>query len=539
MKKIFAVSAALLFSVSAVSALDFAPKFSAQEAPRKIKDAPRKVDLTPATYAIINSTPAGERVPDLTWWSDACHPAASGQGIEWVSVSGFAAQVVINGNKIYINSPLTLLSDLAQAWIEGTISDDGKTATFPTPQAYMLNNFDILFATRCNPDGTPDPNNLNLVFSIEDGNFVQTDGGVLLLTNLQGGFYGYGEKDIVMQKITDEKVSLPEGATTESYLLEFEKNDNMMRQSAMMAFDGDDVYISDPLGIENSWFTGKKSGNTITVSTPQYVGSESGFPMYVTTGKILKINKTDPFTGQPYVEIDYKVEPNADIVFTIDETTGTISSNQLLLMNSGKTERGNAYSAFNKPSYSVWTPVRVVPAPAEVTSYINLDEYAEYGLSGCMLAYTVPSYGEDETFIPQENLHYTIWFDDKPLEFYQTTVIPYYGQFSDYELNASIQLSAANYDEHSLQVAYNPKKSVAIQSYYDFNGDLVASEKKVYSIVDGQLSGVGAPVADEEAAEIIYYDITGRRITPSQGCGIVVRQTVFTNGTRKSEKVVF
>lgn len=542
MKKIFLTLALISFTATAF-ALDICHSSDAGKsevvAPYKVRQSKARVTLNPATYTIINSTPQGELLQDLSWSSDGCYPNGQG-GISWVHVSGYAPRIVVNGNKMYIYAPITQLSDIAAAWIEGTISSDGKKVSFPTPQAYMLNGFDVLYATRCNADGTPDPNNLDLVFSYENGNLIQEDGGVLLLTNLEGGFYGYGEKDIAVGKINDSRVSLPEGVVPESYLLEFKKEDATNRQTALVAFDGNDVYFSDPLGIENSWFKGVRNGNTITVSTPQYMGSESGFPMYVTTGTIVSSTQVDQFTGQTYEVIDYKVTPNADITFTFDEASGVISSTQLLLMNSGKEERGNAYSAVNKPVYTPWKAEAAVPANPSVSYYIDLNDYIEYGLKGCMVAFEIPSFGTGGEFIPQENLYYQISFDGNPLEFYDTTFIPYYGQFVDNDTMESIQLSSENYDSHNLQVPYNPKKTISIQSFYFFEGETIPSELMEYEIKNGEIvdSGVDSAQAAMEISSVRYFDLNGVAVNPAEMKGVMVRETVFSDGSRKTEKVI-
>lgn len=541
MKKII-IASALLLSSTAAFALEIqqTPRPVSHDGILKVQQKKRAVTLNPATYVIINSTPEGELLKDLSWNSDGCAPDGMG-GIAWVQVSGFAPQIVVNGNKMYIHAPITQLSDIAMAWIEGTISADGKKVTFPTPQAYMLNGFDILYATRCRPDGTPDPDNLNLVFDYVDGTLIQSDGGVLLLTNLEGGFYGYGEKSIVVEKIQDSVVEKPADVIPSTYLLSYTKAGNANRQTALVGFDGDDVYFSDPLGIENSWFKGVREGNRIVVSTPQYMGSESGFPMYVTTGSEFTTTQVDQFTGQPYEVTDYKVTPNADIIFTVDEATGTISSDQLLLMNSAKDKRGNAFAAANRPSYSPWEATYVVPADPVVTMYFDLNDYAEYGLSGCMVSFTIPSVGVDGDFIPQENLYYQISFDGKPLEFYDTTMIPYYGQFTDNATMQSITLSADNYDDHNMQVPVNPKKTISLQSFYDFYGEVIPSRKMDFEIVNGQLvdSGVDGVNAESEAVSVRYFNINGIEIEPAEGCGIVIRRTVNADGSQKCEKIIY
>lgn len=540
MKNVFIAMAVLIAAAPAMAVSIDRPAKSKAMHPSMIREAKHRVTLEPATYVIINSTPQGEMLKDIVWSSNGCAPNGQG-GISWTQVSGFVPQVVVNGNKMYIYAPITQLSDIGAAWIEGNISSDGKTVRFPTPQAYMLNGFDVLYATRCNSDGQPDPSNLDLVFSYEDGNLIQEDGGVLLLTNLQGGFYGYGESDIVITKITETPVEFPAGLTPESYMLEFVKNDINNRQTALIAFDGDDVYFSDPLGVADSWFKGLKEGDKITVPTPQYVGSGVGFPMYVTTGKEVRRTEMDPITGQPYEVVDYTVTPNADIVFSYDAATGVIKTDQLLLMNSGKDSRGSAYSAVMAPTYTPWTATAAVPLAPSVNYYFDLNDYAEYGLKGCMISFIVPSESLEGEFIAQENLYYQISFDGQPLEFYDTTMIPYYGQFTDNDTQTSIMLTSGNYDEHTLQVPYNPKRTVALQSFYEFGGQMIPSEKVEYQLVNGDLvdSGVDTVEALADPIEVYYFDLNGLRINPVKGSGIVIRNTVYSDGTTKCEKVIF
>lgn len=495
-----------------------------------------------ATNTIISETPEGTPMQDVVWSSKACAPV-NGKA-QWSEISGFVPQIITNGNDIYIYAPITQLSELGAAWIVGRISDDGKTATFKTPQAYMINeanpgDISTLYATRL--DGTSgklDPNNLDIVFSIEDGNLTQTDGGVIAITDLQGNFYGYGDMDIRITKINDQLVTLPEGLEPSTYVMQSQKNGEMQKQSALIAISGTDVFFSDPLASGN-WFKGTLDGNDITVATPQYVGTASGFPMYVTAGEAFTRTETAP-TGETYQVTDYRVLPNAELHFVLDPATGEISSEQLLLMNAGKETRGSAYAAYDKALFIPYTYHETTPSQPSASYYLDLDEYAgSYGLSGCMLVYRIPSYDIEGEFLPQENLYYEICFDGKPLEFYETTRIPYYGQFQDAALNAAITVAG---DDHQLQTLQKPKESVTVQSFYEFQGKMIPSEISKYILVEGNLVPDGAGVEmNAEAATVVsvgYYDLSGRRIVAAEGAGVVIRQSILSDGTRRSEKII-
>lgn len=505
---------------------------------RMVSKASGKV-LTPVTNTIITDTPEGTRLNDVVWSSKACAPE-NGKA-KWYEIKGFVPNIVINGDKMYIQSAITQLSSLSQAWIEGDISADGGTVTFRTPQAYMINeaqpgDIRMLYATRLNATtGKVEESSMDIVFSIEDGNLTQTDGGLLSITDDAGNFYGYGDMEIKVTKINETTVTLPSDAVSSTYILNFLQSTGTQRQSAKIATAADDWYFSDPLGIEGVWFKGIRTGNTISVTTGQYMGSGSGYPMYLVAAREFYRTETDPM-GQEQKVIDYKVLPD-DIIFNVDPATGEVSSSQILLMSSSRTERGVAYAAFKEPCYVPWIPASATPATPAVNYYVDLKDYESLGLYGCILAFDIPSHGLNDEFIPQESLYYQLTFDNNPLEFYGTSMIPYYGQFVDNEIQA--QLTVAG-DSHTLQTISKPAESITLQSFYLFEDEPYPSETARYTIVDGQL------VADSEATERIYeesetvtvnyYDLTGRKVQSSAENGILIRERILSDGSRKREK---
>lgn len=534
MKKLLLISA-LLAGASTMMAYDLQiQKPTNLPAPTIVKATPTAAMLTPATNTIITQVPAGsEQLMDMVWSSTAYYP--DNQQIVSAPVDGFAAQIVVNGNKMYIHNPLTLFDDYgADAWIEGTIS--GETVTFKTPQAYWMNGTDMAYATRVTTSGV-DANNLDIVFSYKNGELTQTDGGILMLTNVNGQMFGYGDGNIKVTKISDPKVELPSTVTPESYILNFKREGKPMTITALLGFDGNDVYFSDPVGT-GAWFKGTKDGDKITVKTGQYLGSSSGYPLWVCTGRMFTYMETDPYLGETYEVTDYEVTPNVDIVFTINGDI--ISTDQLLFINSSKTEKGIAYQALMAPSYEPWTPTAITPAAPWIDGFFDL---SGYGFPFNILTYTIPSYGTEGQFIPQEYILYTIWFDDEPLEFYDTTQIPYYGQFVDYETMVSMSLSADDPDQHQLQLPYGPTKTISIQSFYEFNNELIPSQKVTVTLAEledpdyvGAVEGIAA---DKEVANVVYFDLAGRQVEAAEGAGILVKVTVFADGTKATEKVIF
>lgn len=502
-----------------------------------LKEYSADCNLTAATDQILTTVPEGTLMQEVVWSSKACFPMNN--KVEWTEITGFVPSIVTSGNKMYIYSPLTQLSELASAWIVGNISADGKSVVFPTPQAYMINEATpgvptMLYATRVSATTGKPEGDTNLVFSIgEDGGLVQTDGGLLALTDINGGFYGYGDMDIKVTKITDEYTTLPEGAEPETFILNYRVGQDRMDQSAMIARVGNDVYFSDLLAIEGVWFKGTLEDNKVIVKTPQYMSAKSGYPLYLVVAEEFVRTETDPL-GQQYQVTDYNVFPGEDIVFDYYPATGTYSTNQVLLMSSDKDKRGIASAAAKSPLYTPWTPEACDPSIPIVNYYIDLTEYEAFGLRGCMLSYDVPNIGTEGEFIPQENLYYTLYFDDEPVEMLGETKIPYYGQFQDAATQTSLSLSGKT---HQLQIGIKPKSSLGLQSYYYFNGELLASEMATYAIINGELVDVAVESVAEEAQIVNseYFDLTGR-CADLNATGIVIRRDTMSDGTVRSVK---
>lgn len=495
----------------------------------------------PATQTIISETPAGDAVEDLEWFSTACMPI---NGVaSWMESNGFSPQIVVDGLKIYINAPLTTLTQIGvSAWIEGSISADGTKAVFKTPQAYMQNTtqtggLEMLYATRINAQtGVYDPSDSDLVFEISDDGYLQTDGGLLALTNIGGGFYGYGDKDINIKKIHDVKAVPPADAAIDTYMLTSFKYGEEQRQSAHIVFQGDDVWFSDPVGIEGSWFKGVVDGDKITVPSLQYLGTGSGYPMYLTTAREITHVQNNPITGQPEQIIDYEITPQTDLVFSYDAASGAISSNQLMFVNAGKLQRGAAYAAFDKPVYTVYVPAPATPRKPVADLYIDLKQYEAYGLKGCLLGFDIYPESVDGDFIPQEDIYYQVCFDGTPLSFYDTEYLPYYAQFTDAESASAISVQGVR---HQLQYGVAAKNTVSVQSFYYYDGQLIPSELASYDIVSGSIDPDPESVEEiisSDGSVVSYFDLNGRKAAPSAQ-GVVIRRVVSPDGSVKTDKI--
>ena len=519
MKKILILLATIMcgmnITAQRLQLISTTPEASAEGIRVVNKVAPRRI--TPATTSPITRTPDGDLLTDVVWSSKT---GAPGNGkVQWSELSGVTPSIIVNGSKMYICSPLSSFSSFAKPWIEGTIS--GETVTFHTPQAYYMDmsSATMTYLTRLDPStGKVNASNLDIVFSYKDGNLIQTDGGVLALTNIDGGFYGYAEMDIQVEKLNDKAVELPAGAEPKSYTITF---NGSQKQTAKVAFVGKDVYISDPVGVPGVWMKGTMEGNTISLPIQQYMGSGTGYPLYLLAGQKYYYTEVNEM-GQMETMVGYKVVDDKEIHFAYNATDGTFSTTQLMLFNSDKNVLGAAYVGVEAASYAPWTQVKATPADPSVSAFQDLTPYIMLGYKGCLLGLVVPNVDVDGNFIAQEDLYYEISFDGKPVDVYGESKLPYYANVADNDNSIYIS-NAGNAIQFQYPVA--PSKSISIQSFYVVGDEVGQSDLVTYSIVDGQLAPVDAISQLEQSlpdSQRAMFNLAGQQVGNSYK-GLIIK----------------
>lgn len=304
-----------------------------------------------------------------------------------------------------------------------------------------------------------------------------------------------------------------------------------------MAFDGSEVYISNPLGSGSSWLKATLDGNTLSLATRQYLGVEAGYLFYMGAAKDSTYVVSNPVTGDQTVGT-YNLIDKPAILFDYDQATKTFHSSDIMIVNAGKNRIGDTYVAYGKPAYAPWTMLPATPATPKIDSYLDLSPYASYGLSGAIVSFTVPSVDVDDNFIAQENLYYRVSFDGQPKELLGARDIPYY--FTGSDASAVLQGSG---DSRQLQVSTAPTDSISIQSFYVVGGETRASDIVTYLIADGTshvtngLLAVSQPVAAAPVATS-WYDLSGRAVSDFSSHGVYVCKMRYADGKVTVKKVL-
>lgn len=297
--------------------------------------APRTIDANalnaPANaledYGIITEQPAGElRTYDRSGYAYYVVNDYVRRGAQ----TGTIDIVFADGNKVYLKDPLSKL--IVNTWVEGTLSDDGKTITLPMnqniqydtevnqPIAIKMMSYDedyeemeVLSTAQVTYTITEDKITLN-----GTGKYLCM-GAVWTTSNEWAGFADYNS--VYTPAITDELVEVPDGLTSDVYKFKGDEyQGGELNYNSNVAFDGNDVYVQGILAdMPNAWIKGTRNGSTVTFASGQYLGLLANKPVYM-----MAVNRMNTSEIQ-------------DLVLNYDEVNEKFSNDsQFLLLNSSK-----------------------------------------------------------------------------------------------------------------------------------------------------------------------------------------------------------
>ena len=199
--------------------------------------------------------------------------------------------------KVYMLHPVSNLTAY-DGWIEGTVSEDGKTITVPMMQYIgYAKSFDMgvqiaMFKYDSENDTyVYDESVKEITYTIgDDGTITQngTSKNLILgaMNRTFGDTFSYLDYEWIQEGdyaskytlFSEELVSVPENLETEQfYLTTCEFNGSEWRPLTIngnIGFDGDDAYLQGIFSyMPQAWIKGKREGNTVTFPTQQFMGT--------------------------------------------------------------------------------------------------------------------------------------------------------------------------------------------------------------------------------------------------------------------------
>lgn len=263
--------------------------------------------------------------------------------------SGALSIVFAPDNKVYIQRPVSM--SYYDGWVEGTLSEDGKTITVPMGQyiAYAKSlemAVQVAMFAYVDSLGTYvyDPSIEELTYTInDDGSITQNGTSVNLILGTMNRVFGSvfqyldyewlqsGDCGSVYIPADEQPITPPNNLVTDVYYLTTAVNDGMdwdpYSVMVTMGFDGDDVWLK---GISQylpeAWIKGVREGNKITFPNPQLLGSyESLF--------YFKCAEFNPVNGNT-TQKDMELTINEDGTFTtFDYVFITVDKEELWYIN--------------------------------------------------------------------------------------------------------------------------------------------------------------------------------------------------------------
>jgi len=205
--------------------------------------------------------------------------------------------VFADNNKVYIQQPTSWLT-IYDAWVEGTLSDDGTTITVPLGQ-YTAYTRSFNMATQLwlfnyveeLDSYVRDEETTEITYTIDPDGTIRLNGTsqthILGLCQRAFGETFYyldyewlqdGDFESVYTPVPDDRVVLPPGLEQQEIYFHTVMFDGVglspFNRIGHLAFDGDDVYLNGFNSLlPNAWIKGHRDGDNLVFASDQFLGS--------------------------------------------------------------------------------------------------------------------------------------------------------------------------------------------------------------------------------------------------------------------------
>ena len=239
-------------------------------------------------------------------------------------------------NKVYLQQPISEMTYYS-GWVEGTLSEDGKTITVPTGQ-YLSYTRSFNMGVQmwmCRYDESlqsfvADRSIQEVTYTIDNGeirlNGSSTTCGLgcvnrafgLVYTYLNGEWLQTCDYESVYTPFDEEPLEAPDDLLTDTYHLTtcyFIAEWSPLDVDVEIGFNDDEVWLKGiSLYLPDAWIKGWRDGDKLVFPSEQYLGSASGVPVYFKDVRLengntvvkdmeLIFDGTDTYTTTDYIFI--------------------------------------------------------------------------------------------------------------------------------------------------------------------------------------------------------------------------------------------
>jgi hypothetical protein len=457
------------------------------------------------------------------------------------------SEVVMGDDALYLKDPIPLMA--MEAYVRAEMDEDTGDFVVKLPQTMYADEemwFDLVLTHMDEETGMPEIIEGDLIFIYnDDGSLTMQDlgeGNAVALWNYPDDMWaGFSETAIsyCSPEETEVPVVMPEGAEIQKYAYStygYGQYDPSVKPDfgyrVDVAFENGEVYIAglsydDP----SICIKGELNGDKIVIPNNQYIGVVSGvYSCHVAFAK----KDAASYGGYALLPEDSVLTLNYDAEKGIIEEDGTGVA-MMFNLTPNNNENGILYLQMYDALRLVYQPT-AAGAPIAPTGLMNVSEGGR-----SLFDFNLPTVTEDGTVLDRSNMYYNIFIDDEIFEF----------DADEYNLTESVEdmpylftnkpIVSTKYSTfHEILMMVEGYDTIGVQCFNVYDGVTYAGPKATFDVATGEVTvttGVDGVTADGAPAQVIYYDLSGRKVA-NPAAGIFVRQTINEDGSVTVDKVI-
>ena len=411
-----------------------------------------------------------------------------------------------------------------ESWIKGTRS--GNDITVKAGQVLVQNDVHTLYLQIAHVTTWGDVEEFE-----EETHFTVGEDGTLSLANTKDQLIIYKESDedgyfssfgmfsnLKLQPMGElTSCQFPDGATPEQYILkgyDLYQDANTQRM-AKVAFDGDKCYMA---GLStyspDEVFEGTVKDGEVTMPAGQIVKDADLYFF-----RLIPIVFDEEFNGTPKQSFVFKLSDS--------NHTLTLSPEDVSLC---ETDYGiNTISSALKGITLTYYPGDKAAKPA-TPSFLKYDEY------NSAFYINVPQNDIDGGYINPDKLTYRFYADGELYTFKPDTYIKLTGDMTDIPFSFADNYDFYSNPNYKVVCFYNLSANyIEVESAYTVDGVTNLSDRARYDLVE---TGISGNKAEKAVKRTIYTSLQGIRLTSPAKGSIVLKTTIYGDGTRSTVKTI-
>lgn len=494
---------------------------------------------TSENSGIISTAPEGETI---LYSCSGYGYTFTFMGINFTYMAGAAKEIVKTDDAIYIRNPF--LGLLSNSYLKAERNGDKYTAKLPVilheEESYgtKYSYTGAILRKKITPEGY-------VIYEATDDtevNFVEKDGNIILdlgydpqpddqgyidapdvifgLIDSEGNWSGVGDGSQVYTPFTETALTPPTDLKTEKWAMTLGDAGRFIN----VGIDGNDVWIQGLFSmLPEAWIKGEVKGNTVVVSSLQYLGMSTGYFVYLIN---CNLNEQGFVTLLPECTFNYDAA---------GKYMTPVDANDVMVFNAGNETL--AYLEFIQAP-SLHFQGADFDKKVRNPNGLEFNDYFD-GSGMAFFDFVLPIVSVDGDLLDTSTMYYNVLFDGEVETFYNDEY-PYDVEDEITDIPFSFGVQNIWYDRsgttgrHEIVIFTHGLKTIGVQLFNKDGATVYKSE--IVTIPVGNNS-IKETLPDAEAVSEEWYSIDGRRIEANSK-GLTIRKVTYTDGTVRTFKQI-